>query len=77
MAAEVDVWARRDPKGLYAKASSGEIASFTGVDDPYEVPVAPDVAIEPGTKLETAVEAVVAALRRAEGDRGDGKTSDR
>jgi adenylyl-sulfate kinase len=77
MAAEVDVCARRDPKGLYAKASSGEIASFTGVDDPYEVPVAPDVAIEPGTKLETAVEAVVAALRRAEGDRGDGKTSDR
>jgi adenylylsulfate kinase len=31
----------RDPKGLYAKARSGEIASFTGVSAPYEAPAAP------------------------------------
>ena len=37
MAAQADVCARRDPKGLYAKASTGELGSFTGVDDPYEV----------------------------------------
>ena len=38
MAAPVDLCATRDPKGLYAKASAGELGSFTGVDDPYEVP---------------------------------------
>lgn len=30
--------ARRDPKGLYARALKGEIKNFTGVDSPYEVP---------------------------------------
>jgi adenylylsulfate kinase-like enzyme len=66
MAAQVDVCSRRDPKGLYAKASAGEIGSFTGVDDPYEVPDAPDLIIEPGTTPEGAVDAVVAELNRAE-----------
>ena len=33
----------RDPKGLYARARKGEIASFTGVSDPYEPPAAPEV----------------------------------
>jgi adenylylsulfate kinase len=36
--ASVDECARRDVKGLYAKAFAGEIKGFTGVDDPYEVP---------------------------------------
>ncbi len=53
-------------KGLYAKASAGEIGSFTGVDDPYEVPDAPDLVIEPGTTLDEAVERVVAELNRRE-----------
>ena len=66
MAAQVDECSRRDPKGLYAKASAGEIGSFTGVDDPYEVPDAPDLVIEPGTTLEEAVERVVAELNRRE-----------
>jgi bifunctional enzyme CysN/CysC len=38
---------RRDPKGLYAKARAGEIKGFTGVDDPYERPDAPDVVFRP------------------------------
>lgn len=33
----------RDPKGLYAKARSGELWSFTGIDDPYEPPLSPTV----------------------------------
>ncbi len=33
----------RDPKGLYQRARSGELARFTGVSDPYEPPTAPDV----------------------------------
>ncbi len=34
---------RRDPKGLYKKARAGELRGFTGIDDPYEPPVAPDL----------------------------------
>lgn len=41
----VDECARRDVKGLYAKAFAGEIKEFTGVSDPYEAPSAPDVHI--------------------------------
>lgn len=36
----------RDPKGLYKKVSAGEIQHFTGIDDPYEEPLAPDFVIE-------------------------------
>jgi bifunctional enzyme CysN/CysC len=38
---------RRDPKGLYAKARAGELKGFTGIDDPYEAPVAPDLVLTP------------------------------
>eukprot|EP00887_Chlorella_sp_A99_P004455 scaffold30.g4455.t1 len=37
----------RDPKGLYKKARAGEIKNFTGIDDPYEPPAAPEVTLEP------------------------------
>lgn len=43
----LDVCEQRDPKGLYAKARSGEIHGFTGVDDPYEPPHTPDVVLHP------------------------------
>src|ERR687887_1170461 len=38
--------ARRDVNGLYAKAFAGEIKGFTGVDDPYEVPSAPEIVVD-------------------------------
>jgi bifunctional enzyme CysN/CysC len=38
--------ARRDPKGLYARALSGEIKNFTGVDSPYEAPQNPEIHLE-------------------------------
>ncbi|QLE59384.1 adenylyl-sulfate kinase [Nostoc sp. TCL26-01] len=41
--APLDVCEERDVKGLYKKARSGEIKHFTGIDDPYEVPLHPDV----------------------------------
>ncbi len=66
MATSVDVCAGRDPKGLYARASAGEIGSFTGVDDPYEPPESPELVIEARTPLEEAVDAVLVALGRAE-----------
>ncbi|MGI9080798.1 MAG: adenylyl-sulfate kinase, partial [Thermoleophilaceae bacterium] len=34
---------RRDPKGLYARARAGELAGFTGIDDPYEAPERPEL----------------------------------
>jgi bifunctional enzyme CysN/CysC len=37
---------RRDPKGLYAKARAGELRNFTGIDSPYEPPLAPDLHID-------------------------------
>lgn len=37
---------RRDVKGLYAKARAGEIENFTGVNAPYEAPMAPDLEID-------------------------------
>jgi bifunctional enzyme CysN/CysC len=36
----------RDPKGLYAKARAGEIKNFTGIDSPYEAPLAPDLHLD-------------------------------
>jgi bifunctional enzyme CysN/CysC len=43
----LEVCETRDPKGLYAKARAGEIAHFTGVDDPYEAPLRPDLLLRP------------------------------
>lgn len=39
----LDIAESRDPKGLYKKARAGEIRNFTGIDDPYEEPVAPEI----------------------------------
>jgi adenylylsulfate kinase len=44
--ASVEECARRDVKGLYEKAFAGEIKGFTGVDDPYEEPSAPEVVVD-------------------------------
>ena len=53
---------RRDPKGLYAKARAGEIKGFTGIDDPYEAPVAPELRIDGTAPLEDAVASLERAL---------------
>jgi adenylylsulfate kinase len=44
--ASVDVCIERDPKGLYEKALKGEIKEFTGVSDPYEEPLDPELTLE-------------------------------
>jgi len=67
MATPAEVCAERDPKGLYAKSSAGSLGSFTGVDDPYEVPEHPDLAIEPHTSVENASAMVLAALANVAG----------
>ena len=55
--------ARRDPKGLYARAKSGKLRGMTGVDDPYERPRAPEVELTPELDVDAAAELVVATLR--------------
>ncbi|MCW2240830.1 adenylyl-sulfate kinase [Azospirillum canadense] len=58
---------RRDPKGLYAKARSGSLRDFTGVDSPYERPDAPDLRLDT-----TAEDADTLALRVVEDLRARG-----
>jgi adenylylsulfate kinase len=55
---------RRDPKGLYRKARSGEIAEFTGITSPYEEPLAPELVVESGTQ--SVEESVRIVLRHLE-----------
>lgn len=42
----IETCEKRDAKGLYKKARAGEIKSFTGVDDPYEIPENPEITID-------------------------------
>jgi adenylyl-sulfate kinase len=42
---ELETLIERDPKGLYKKALAGEITGFTGVDDPYEEPIDPEIVV--------------------------------
>jgi len=58
--APLNICESRDVKGLYARARAGEIKHFTGIDDPYEAPLNPD--IECRTDLETIEESVAKIL---------------
>lgn len=60
----LEVCANRDVKGLYAKAMKGEIPNFTGVSDPYEEPLNPEITVETHTKpLEECVDYIITRLR--------------
>ena len=48
--APIEVCEQRDPKGLYKKARAGEIKGFTGIDDPYEQPVSPELVLSAAEK---------------------------
>ena len=59
----LEVLAGRDVKGLYKKALAGEVAQFTGISDPYEPPLAPEVTIDSSTETpEQSLERIWAAL---------------
>lgn len=62
--APLEVCEQRDPKGLYKKARSGEIKKFTGIDDPYEAPLHPDV--ECRTAEETVEDSIQKVLQQME-----------
>ncbi len=55
---------RRDPKGLYKKARTGEIKEFTGISAPYEAPLNPEIVIESDRQtVEASVEQVIQYLK--------------
>ncbi len=63
VATPIEVCEERDPKGLYAKARAGKLRNFTGVSDPYEVPLNPDLMIDTAYwTTEASVRAVIELL---------------
>jgi bifunctional enzyme CysN/CysC len=64
VATPVAVCASRDPKGLYARAQKGSVASMTGVDDPYEIPESPEVVIAGDAPLDQSVGRLLECLDR-------------
>ncbi len=57
----IDILAERDVKGLYKKALAGELQGFTGVSDPYEEPLHPEVIVE--TDVETVAASAAKILQ--------------
>ena len=64
--APLEVCEQRDPKGLYRRARAGEIANFTGLDDPYETPESPEVECRTHVDgVEACVEQILARIALA------------
>lgn len=60
----IDVLAERDVKGLYKKALAGELKNFTGVDDPYEPPLNPEVTLYSDREtVDESVDKVIGKLK--------------
>ncbi len=56
----IEVCEQRDPKGLYKKARAGEIKGFTGIDDPYEAPLQPELVLRTAElSVDEAVRAII------------------
>jgi adenylylsulfate kinase len=49
LATPIETCEQRDPKGLYKKARAGQLKGFTGIDDPYEAPLQPEITIDATT----------------------------
>ena len=63
--APLEVCEARDPKGLYKKARAGELKGLTGIDDPYEAPLKPELVLDAGTKTpEQLADEVIAYLKK-------------
>jgi adenylylsulfate kinase-like enzyme len=63
----VEVLIKRDVKGLYKKALAGEISQFSGISDPYEAPISPDVTIDSSSDSpESSVTRILQRLQELE-----------
>jgi adenylyl-sulfate kinase len=60
----LDECERRDPKGLYARARSGELRGLTGIDDPYEPPASPELELPADLAVRDAADAVLRWIPR-------------
>ena len=69
--APLEVCESRDPKGLYAKARAGELKGFTGIDDPYEVPLNPELRLDAATKAPDQLADEIVRLLRVRGVLGE------
>lgn len=65
--APLSVCESRDVKGLYTKARAGEIIGFTGIDDPYEVPLNPEIALDTAAHSVDENVALIIAQLKAQG----------
>ncbi len=65
--APLEVCEKRDPKGLYQKARAGQLKGFTGIDDPYEAPLSPELVLDAGSKQAEALANEMIAYLRASG----------
>jgi len=62
--ATIEVCEQRDPKGHYRKVREGKLKNFTGVDAPYEIPVAPEIVLDTGDMgINESVEKVMVMIR--------------
>ena len=60
---DIETCESRDPKGLYARARSGDIENFTGVSAPYEEPIKPDIIINTNKQtLDQEIDVIIEAL---------------
>ena len=72
----LEVCEARDSKGMYAKARRGEITGFTGIDDPYEAPAAPELELETtASSPEENARLIIGELRRRGFLRGEGRAA--
>ena len=65
--APLELCEKRDAKGLYARARSGEIAHFTGISDPYEPPEAPEIELKTGRESAAESAAKIIAYLEQQG----------
>jgi adenylylsulfate kinase len=64
--APIEVCEARDPKGLYKKARAGELKGFTGIDDPYESPLQPELVLDADAKsAEQLADEVIEYLKKS------------
>jgi adenylyl-sulfate kinase len=63
--ATIEALTERDVKGLYKKALAGEIKNFTGISDPYEAPISPEVAVRTDKEtIEESAEKILTFLQK-------------
>jgi sulfate adenylyltransferase len=72
----LEVCETRDTKGLYARSRRGELVGLTGVDDPYEAPLAPEITLDTVGHSPDANATVIVTLLVARGFANDARAAE-